>query len=541
MGLELEGGLPMCGIAGIWGDAGPEAGARLRAMLAAMGHRGPDGVGVRRLAGGWLGHVRLAIVDLATGDQPLPDGSGRTWAVVNGEIYNHRRLRRTLGEGRFRTQSDSEAALVQVEEEGAAGLWRLDGMFAIALAGQERLILGRDPLGIKPLYVGRDRRGNLLFASEMKALLPFAETVEELPPGTWMDSDGNRGHHSDLPAGGRERSWSPRQWTVDPERAVRMVSALLERTVAKRLMADVPVGVFLSGGLDSSLVAALAVKAAGRRLKSFAIGLPGSADLEYARQVADHLGTDHHERVVDPGEIPRLLPRVVYHLESYDPSLVRSAVVTYLVSELASRHVKVVLSGEGADELFAGYQYLSRFRDPLRLQAELLTITAGLHNTNLQRVDRMTMAHGLEGRVPFLDAALVRYALSIDPRLKLHLPGRPEKWLLRRVAEPYLPASVVWRKKEKFAVGSGAAQVLQDYAARLVSDRRLAGGLSRTEARLGEGRAADAEDTPETKEEWLYRRLFRRYFRHPAAASLVGHSRSLNPDQLTRWARGEIA
>ncbi len=521
----------MCGIVGSWGAGDRDAEAVLKRMMGAIGHRGPDGVGLKRVTSGWLGHTRLAIVDLATGTQPMPSQTGRAWAVVNGEIYNHRDLRRNRGKTRFHTRSDSEALLVEVERGGPAGLSRLDGMFAAAVALPGRLVLARDPLGIKPLYVGYDANRRLLFASEMKALLPAVEDLAEVPPGTWLDSNGNTGHHSDLPAAGREGLWQNRTWVSDPDQAVRTVTQLLERAIAKRLMADVPLGVFLSGGLDSSLIAALAVRQSpGGRLKSFAVGLEGCADLARAREVAAYLGTEHYERVVTPQEVVRLLPRIIYYLESYDPSLVRSAVVTYLVSELAASHVKVVLSGEGADELFAGYDYLGKITDPQRLQAELLTITAGLHNTNLQRVDRMTMAHGLEGRVPFLDAAFVRYALSIDPRLKLHRPGRPEKWLLRKVAQPYLPDSIVWRKKQKFALGTGTAQVLEAYAEQAVSDRLLARGLP----------GADGSQ-PETKEEYLYRRLFRRYFRHPAAERLVGHSRSLNPGQLTRWAKGEIA
>lgn len=500
-------------------------------MMVALSHRGPDGVGLKRVGKGWLMHTRLAIVDLAAGAQPLPSRTGRAWAAVNGEIYNHHELRRRRGEARFHTSSDSEALLVEVEEGGPAGFSKLDGMFAAAVVLPDRLVLARDPLGIKPLYVGHDANRRLLFASELKALLPFVDDPEEVPPGTWLDSRGNTGHHADLLAAGREGLRKNRDWVSDPNAAVDDVRRLLERAVTKRLMADVPLGVFLSGGLDSSLIAALAARhwPAGR-LKSFAVGLEGSPDLERAREAAAYLGTEHHERVVTAQEVVRLLPRVIYHLESYDPSLVRSAVVTYLVSELAADHVKVVLSGEGADELFAGYAYMGRITDPQRLQAEMLTITAGLHNTNLQRVDRMTMAHGLEGRVPFLDADLVRFALTIDPRLKLQRPGRPEKWLLRKAAEPYLPASIVWRKKQKFAVGTGTAQVLEAYAERAVSDGLLARGLPGARG-----------NQPETKEEYLYRRLFRRYFRHPAAERLVGHSRSLNPGQLTRWAKGEIA
>lgn len=503
----------------------------LEDMLASLRHRGPDGHGLQAFNEWWLGHRRLAIVDPAAGAQPMTVGAGPTGGVVNGEIYNHQALRQELGEQRFLTRSDSEALLRGVAEFGPDWLERLDGMYAAAVVTPDGLLLARDPLGIKPLYIGRTASGQVVFASEIKALLPNVETVQELPPGTWWHSALGSGHHCDLPAAGREEGWEPRDWIEGPEEAVCLTATVLERAVAKRLMADVPVGVFLSGGLDSSLIAALAMKhSGGRRLKSFAVGLEGSADLERARQVADYLGTEHHERVVSPRELPELLPQVIYHLESYDPSLVRSAVMTYLVSELASRHVKVVLSGEGADELFAGYHYLSRFEDAPALQAELLKMVAGLHNTNLQRVDRMTMAHGLEGRVPFLDADLVQLALSIDPALKLHTPGRPAKWLLRLAAQDYLPRDIVWRKKEKFAVGSGAAQVLEDYAEAHVSASQVADGVP---GMPGGG--------PESKEEWLYQTLFKQQFSHPAAARLVGHSRSLNPGQLTRWARRELA
>ncbi|MHB9144629.1 MAG: asparagine synthase B [Symbiobacteriia bacterium] len=520
----------MCGIVGVFNVDGQEGALLLEDMLDSLRHRGPDGRGLQAFNEWWLGHQRLAIVDLATGAQPMIVGAGPTGGAVNGEIYNHLALRAELGETRFRTRSDSEAVLRGVCEFGPSWLKRLDGMYAAAVVTADGLLLARDPLGIKPLYIGRKPSGEVLFASEIKALLRHSAEVLEVPPGTWWRSDGAQGNHSDLPVAGRETAWQPDASISDPNEAIRLIGAALETAVVKRLMADVPVGVFLSGGLDSSLIAALAVKhSGGRRLKSFAVGLAGSADLQRARQVADYLGTEHYERVVLPQELPELLPRVIYHLESYDPSLVRSAVVTYLVSELASRHVKVVLSGEGADELFAGYRYLSRFQDPSRLQAELLKTVAGLHNTNLQRVDRMTMAHGLEGRVPFLDAALVRLALSIDPELKLHRPDRPAKWLLRRVAEAYLPQTIAWREKEKFAVGSGAAKVLENYAEAHVSHWQM----TRLSGTFG--------DRPETKEEWFYQRLFRRYFHHPAAVQLVGHSRSLNPGELTRWAREGIA
>lgn len=491
----------MCGIAGMMGRPSE---AIIRQMLDAQRHRGPDGRNVWVAPGEvGLGHDRLAIVDVAGGAQPLTNEDGTVWAVINGEIYNHEELRRELGSRHtFRTRSDSEVVLHLFEEEGPDFVRRLDGMFAIAIWSRATgLCLARDPLGIKPLYYGYDQ-GNLFFASEMKALLPWAPEIKELPPGTrWIPESEPITYYS-VP--------HPSSDLADLSAAVDAVDHLLTAAVRKRLMSDVPLGVFLSGGLDSSLIAALVSRETSGPLHSFCVGLEGSADVENARQVAQFLGTVHHERILTPSEVVDRVPHVIRMLESCDPALVRSAIPTDFVAELAARHVKVVLSGEGADELFAGYHYL-RELDDAALNEELRLITVSLHNLNLQRVDRMTMAHGLEGRVPFLDTGLVELAFRIAPLLKRH--AGQGKWVLRKVAERYLPPDIVWRTKEKFAIGTGIGPALEYYAAELFDPITLLTGW--------------------TPEAWWYWTIFREQYDRPDLLRSMGHSRSLNPGQ--RW------
>jgi asparagine synthase (glutamine-hydrolysing) len=541
MKISGNGGMSMCGIAGIIGRADAAATER---MLADLRLRGPDDRGVMLEDGISLGHSRLSIIDLSErGRQPLSNEDGTLWLVFNGEIYNFRELRAHLsGLHRFRTATDSEVLLHLYEEKGPAMVRDLDGMFAFVLYDLQSRVafLARDPLGIKPLYYLRDAHGDLLFASEIKSLISFGEEVREFPNGTAatfrvdsLKQDLDRS--IDPIQGGALRFWSvPSRavWTADPTSAVDQIDTLLCGAVRKRLVADVPVGVFLSGGLDSSLIAAIARQLAGERLMSFATGLGGCADLGHARRVADFLGTEHYELPFSPEDLIESLPDVIYRLESFDPALVRSSIPTYFVSKLAARRVKVVLSGEGADELFAGYQYLKEYAgDPAELDRELREITSDLHNTNLQRVDRMTMSVGLEGRVPFLDKALVAAAFRMHPDLKLRRdPQRAaamgyaapwvEKWILRRVAERWLPDEVAWRRKEKFAIGTGTGAILEAYAESQVSDADLA-----RERSLPDGRAVHS------KEELLYWRIFRTWYGTPAVTAQVGRSRSLNPGQ----------
>jgi asparagine synthase (glutamine-hydrolysing) len=449
-----EEGIPVCGIAGGWGAVAPED---VAAMTGALAHRGPDATGVHAAGRSVLGHRRLSIVDLERGAQPIVDGSGpgEVVLVVNGEIYNAPDLRTELGDGRrWQTRSDSEVVLRLLEERGdrpeddRAAAARLRGMYAFAVQRSGELIFGRDPVGIKPLYLGRLGPATV-FASEVKAFPPGTRDVAPLPPGTLWSSRAGVTRFDTLP--------SPEPEPGPAVEQVRAVREALERSVDRHLMADVPVGAFLSGGLDSSAICALLARRVPE-LHTFAVGLPGSPDLAAARRVAGHLGTVHHERVIDPAEIAAALPGIVWSLESTDPDLVRSAVPTWFVAELAAQHVKVVLTGEGADELFAGYRYHADVPRDL-LHDELRRSLGEMHHINLQRVDRMTMAHSLEARVPFLDLDFIDVALRVPVEFKLP-DGGPEKWVLREAVADLLPPEIVWRTKSQFDEGTGVGDLV---------------------------------------------------------------------------------
>jgi asparagine synthase (glutamine-hydrolysing) len=442
----------MCGIAALWGRADDAA---IRQFIAKQRHRGPDGEGIRRTASrdGVLGHCRLAIIDPAAGAQPLVAEGGTSALVANGMIYNDLALRGENGEDAYKTHSDSESILHSIAREGPEAVAKLDGMFAFVMEHAGRLIAARDPIGIKPLYMAR-QEGAVAFASEIKAFDGFAADIEEFPAGHVFDDRAGLRPYYTVPDRG------PDNWRLDD--ALVALRDTLERAVVKRLRSDVPFGALLSGGLDSSIIAALARRHV-EDLQTFAVGLAGSADLIAARRVAEYLGTRHHEMVITPDQVRAALPDILYHLESFDKDLVRSAVPCYFVSRFAAQRVKVVLTGEGADELFAGYGYYRDYEDPDALHAELCRSIESMHDINLQRVDRMTMAHGLEGRVPFLDTEMVALGLSLPTDWKLQpVKGRRvEKWLLRKAFEDLLPSEIVWRDKLQFDQGSGMADLLE--------------------------------------------------------------------------------
>ncbi len=480
----------MCGIVVVHDPDGPDAALGER-MLARISHRGPDGQGHRQVGSTWLGHVRLSIVDLDEGAQPLASGDGH-WAVVNGEIYNHVELREThLRDPR--TDSDSEAALSAVLSEGTEALARLRGMYAFAVADEAgSVVVARDPLGVKPLYWAHVGQAVLL-ASELGAFDPeHRHLVEEFPPGhRWSPRGGLRRFRA-LPDGDGPT-------LHDREAAKQQVRDRLVAAVRHRMMADVPIGVFLSGGLDSSLVAAIMARHHDHThgpVHSFAAGTEGSADLAAARRVAEHLGLEHHERVYDADEVVAVLPEVVRSIESYEPSLVRSAVPNYLLAETAARTVKVVLTGEGADELFAGYDHY-REHPEADLRAELVRGVAGLHNLNLQRCDRVTMAYGLEARVPFLDRDLVDLAARFPVQWLLPGSHGQEKTMLREAFAGWLPQDLLWRPKEQFGDGSGTAEVMSRRVDDLVPP-----DSAWQEERVG------GLPAPRSREELAYQRMF---------------------------------
>ncbi|HEY1699388.1 MAG TPA: asparagine synthase (glutamine-hydrolyzing) [Trebonia sp.] len=469
----------MCGIAAVYGEQTDidlsHVTTVYEPMLDRIVHRGPDDSG-NRIVGrhAWLGHTRLSIVDLDGGHQPLGDANG--WSLVcNGEIYNHQRLRDGLGESRFATSSDSESALVLLRLHGPAGLDRLQGMWALAAATPDgQFVAARDRLGIKPLYWARSG-GAVYFASELRA---FPESVqpgaEAFPPGCyWTPEAGLIRFAGPVPRRGTG-AWDD----VPAEVAEKATREVLTDSIQRHLMADVEVGVFLSGGLDSSLVAAVAAAEyarAGRKLKTFAVGTPGSPDLLAAREAAGFLGTEHHEAVLGAGEAIAALDEVVASVESFDASLIRSAVPNWFLAELAARHVKVVLTGEGADELFAGYDYYHRdHAGPDALDRELERTLGELHGLNLQRCDRVTMAHSLEARVPFLDSDVIAHAMSLPPELKGLEPDGMEKGHLRRAFAGSLPESLLWRRKVQFGTGSGAQDVLAPHFDGVIADGELA-------------------------------------------------------------------
>jgi asparagine synthase (glutamine-hydrolysing) len=531
----------MCSILAVLEIKSDPAVLRARALRLSrlQRHRGPDWSGIWATDDAVLAHERLAIVDVLHGAQPLLDEAGAVALAVNGEIYNHRELRASLREPYpFRTESDCEVILALYREHGADFLDRLNGIFAFVLydAERRRYLVARDHLGIVPLYTGRDEEGNLYVASEMKALVPVCRTVEEFPAGHVLDSET-----------GEPRRWYRRAWRefeavqggpADPT----LLREALEASVRRQLMTDVPYGVLLSGGLDSSIIAAAAKRFADRRveeegrspawwprLHSFAIGLEGAPDLRAAREAAEHIGTVHHEFHFTVQEGLDALPDVVHHLETYDVTTVRAATPMYLMARrIRAMGIKMVLSGEGADEIFGGYLYFHRAPDARSFHAETVRKLDRLHLFDCLRANKAMAAWGVEARVPFLDREFLDVAMGVDPAAKMAGPGRMEKHLLREAFADALPASIAWRQKEQFSdgVGYGWIDSLRAHAEAQVSDRELAGARFRF-----------PHNTPATKEAYFYRSLFAEHFPLDACAECVpgGPSVACSTPEALAW------
>jgi asparagine synthase (glutamine-hydrolysing) len=493
----------MCGIAAQYGEVERHSAAR---MLQRVAHRGPDGEGSVEVGESWLGHRRLAIVDVRGGRQPLSNKSGNLRLVCNGEIYNHETIRRAFDEWKFTTNSDNEVILHLLDARGPEAIADLRGMFAFAVAGTDgRFVAARDPVGIKPLYWAR-KGGGVWFASELRTFdSDWRPYVEAFPPGHyWTAEDGLVRYATAIPEPRRGESFPnpPRLDADPPDHLLDKVREVLVAAVERHTMGDVPIGAFLSGGLDSSLVAAIAARyyrRSGRRLHTFSVGTSDSPDLAAARTVAEYLDTDHHEVTYTAHDAVALLPEVIRVVESFDPALVRSAVPNYPLAQLAAHHVKAVLTGEGADELFGGYEYMRSFTDGRLLHAELVRILEEFHGDGLQRCDRVAMAHGLEARPVFMDLDVIATALAVPASWKLHVDGRPEKYLLRAAFDGWLPDSALWRGKVQFGDGTGTGSRLRHEAEASVTS---------TEFRR---KRRSVKPPLRTREEAAYYRIFRHH------------------------------
>lgn len=532
----------MCSILGIL-DIPGDAAARREGALALsrlQRHRGPDWSGVFADDRTILVHERLAIVDVTHGAQPLYDRTGSRVLAVNGEIYNHRELEAGLAAPYpFKTDSDCEVILALYDERGFDFLDDLNGIFAFVLydAPAGRWMIARDPIGVIPLYWGRDHGGVLHVASEMKALVPVCAEVAEFPPGHFWDSAG-----AAEPVRYYRRPWQ--EWeTLQPEEPdpVRLGKAL-DDAVRRQLMSDVPYGALLSGGLDSSVVAALAAQHAARRvedderssawwprLHTFCIGLEASPDCAKAREVAEMIGSVHHEYVYTIQEGIDALPDVIHHLETYDVTTIRAATPMFLMARrIKATGVKMVLSGEGADEIFGGYLYFHKAPDARAFHEETVRKLDRLHMYDCLRANKAMAAWGIEARVPFLDTEFLDVAMSLDPEAKRSGGGRMEKQILREALGHLIPESVAWRQKEQFSdgVGYGWIDALRDHAEARVSDDELARAAERFPI-----------NPPDTKEGYLYRTIFEEHFPLPSAAECVpgGKSVACSTPEALAW------
>jgi len=460
----------MCGIAGCFGTNDV---ATIDRMLDALPHRGPDDRGIHQYGGTVFGHTRLSIVDVAKGHQPILANGGRSGIICNGEIYNFKAIRdRLASRYAFTTHSDSEVILHLYQDKGPQCVDELDGMFAFAIFDNDDYMLARDPIGIKPLYYGYlDDR--FYFSSELGAMsLAGVDQVHEFPCGHYYTPATGFVRYYQVP----EAAQKP---LVDVNTTAGMIRDTVIQSVKKRLLSDtqIHVGSFCSGGLDSSLVAAIAAREIPN-LHTFAVGMKDaygqeSDDLKAGRIAAAHIGSCHHEYIFTEDEYYKVLPLVIKKLETYDPSLVRCAVPCYFTCKLAADHVTVVLTGEGADEVFAGYHYMKHL-SPTQLNTESRRLIAGVHNINLQRADRMGMLFSLELRVPFFDVAMIDLGMKIAPDLKIREVngGKIEKWILRRAFDGtgYLPDDILWRYKVQYTQGAGCEQLGERLAESEISD-----------------------------------------------------------------------
>ncbi|MDH7914457.1 asparagine synthase B [Winogradskyella sp. SYSU M77433] len=491
-------------------------------MSKTIRHRGPDWSGIYSDEKTIMAHERLAIVDPSSGKQPLFSEDKKLILAANGEIYNHRSLRKQFPDYKFQTESDCEVILALYKEKGHDFVDEMNGIFGFAIYDVEKdeYFIARDHMGIIPLYMGWDKHGTFYVASELKALEGVCTKIELFPPGHYMSSSD-----------GELVQWYKRDWqdydaVKDNETSIAEVKKALEDAVHRQLMSDVPYGVLLSGGLDSSVTSAIAKKYSQMRIEaddqeqawwpqlhSFSVGLEGSPDLAAAKKVADHIGTVHHEIKFTIQEGLDAIKDVVYQLETYDITTIRASTPMYLMARvIKSMGIKMVLSGEGADELFGGYLYFHKAPNAREFHEETVRKLSKLHMYDCLRANKSLAAWGIEGRVPFLDKEFMDVAMRINPQDKMITEDRMEKWVVRKAFEDMLPESVAWRQKEQFSDGVGYSWIdtLKELVNEEVSDEQMANAHFRFPIQ-----------TPQNKEEYYYRTIFEGHFPSDAAALSV--------------------
>ena len=486
-------------------------------------HRGPDWNGIHCGKNVLLAHERLAIVDPASGNQPIYSDDKNLILAANGEIYNHQQLRAQLSSDyAFQTNSDCEIILALYKEKGVNFIDDLNGIFGFVLYDEQNdeYLIARDHMGIIPLYMGWDKHGTFYISSELKALEGICNKIEIFPPGHFMSSTDNQ-----------LVKWYDRDWmnfdsVKDNKTNLEDLQTALENAVHRQLMSDVPYGVLLSGGLDSSITSALAKKYSKNRvesndvksawypqLHSFAVGLKGSPDLIAAQKVADHIDSIHHEITFTVQEGLDAVKDVIYHLETYDVTTIRASTPMYLMARvIKSMGIKMVLSGEGADEIFGGYLYFHKAPDSKEFHEETVRKLDKLYQYDCLRANKSLAAWGIEGRVPFLDKEFIDVAMRINPKDKMINSEKMEKWVLRKSFEQYLPESVAWRQKEKFSDGVGYDWI--DSLKDLVNEKV-------TDDMFKNAKFTFPFQTPMSKEEYYYRSIFEEHYPSETSATTV--------------------
>ncbi|MCB5359334.1 asparagine synthase B [Vibrio lentus] len=531
----------MCSVFGILDIKSDAAALRPIAleMSKKLRHRGPDWSGIYAGEKAILAHERLAIVGLNSGAQPLYSQDKKHILAVNGEIYNHKELRaRYEDKYQFQTDSDCEVILALYQEMGADLLEELNGIFAFVLYDEEKdeYLVGRDHIGIIPLYQGYDEHGNYYVASEMKALVPVCKTISEFPPGSFYSSKDAE------PQRYYTRDWNEYAAVQGNSTSKEELTEALEAAVKRQLMTDVPYGVLLSGGLDSSITSAVAKRFAAMRIEddeqseawwpqlhSFAVGLENAPDLIAAREVADKIGTVHHEMTYTIQEGLDAIRDVIYHIETYDVTTIRASTPMYLLArKIKAMGIKMVLSGEGADEIFGGYLYFHKAPNAKEFHEETVRKLLALSMFDCARANKSLAAWGVEGRVPFLDKEFIDVAMRLNPEDKMCGNGKMEKHILRECFEDYLPDSIAWRQKEQFSDGVGYDWIdtLKATAEDKVTDKQMETAQFRF-----------PYNTPTTKEGYAYREIFEELFPLESAAECVpgGPSVACSSAKAIEW------